>query len=326
MLSSRLLWGHDPVSLLEATAGAKKRLVSNTIRHTTNSQQNHPRTSCLQQRGACARHVPKLGRRLSSNVNSQVTNEDIASAATSSSTAPYPYIDQSMCIATAEWQSTFTTNCNVFHEVSMSNSLNNGRWRTDGEALYELGSGKWRSAWKLQRNGIILNNDNTRSNGATRRTTAESVVLKTLNYIDRVHFDRLTYQRNQMDAKISERVSSRYSVEIYGFCGQSALNEVADRTLSEDMKEMWDAAVAKGKMNGVDAARDEWSKSLLKRLRYARDTARALAYIQSIDAPKRWDRLKRTDLWNVTIAHNDFRVSASYFCLDISITSKYGIY
>lgn len=202
----------------------------------------------------------------------------------------------------------------------MGNSLDNGRRHDDDtpsssgtyrynsrDEMYELGSGKWRSAWKLQRN--VNSNSYQQS---PRSNEAEGVVLKTLNYIDRVDFDTLTFQRNQLDAKISERVSSPYSVGIYGFCGQSALNEVADRTLGAEMKEMWSKAVEVGRRYGVDAAREQWSKSFLKRLRYARDAARALAYIQTIDAPTSVYR-KNTirSSWNVTIAHNDFRVSRS---------------
>ena len=287
-------------------------------------QKHHPRTWCLHRdQSVCVE--PKSGKRKriqSSNNNDNnaknsagISGGDAQKSSVHESTTPYPFIDQSMCVAAAEWQNTFKTNCNIFHEVDMRGSLDDGRRRDDTpsidsvtynneDQLYELGSGKWRSAWKLQRNAF--NEKYQRSN------QAEGVVLKTLNYIDRVHFDSLTFQRNQIDAKISERVSSPYSVHIYGFCGQSALNEVADRTLGAEMKEMWSDAVEAGRRYGVDGARGQWSKSFLKRIRYARDTARALAYVHTIDAPPTAYRKNAIHAsWNVTIAHNDFRVRIS---------------
>lgn len=317
----QLLWGYDPgrmrLGVSDSTGSASTGMIRNGYISTRSStQQKHPRTSCLHhQQSSCA--APKLGRRIhqSFNDNDRDTHTAVNNAqkpSSSGSTKPYPHIDQSMCVAAAEWQNTFKANCNVFHEVDMGNSLDNGRRTADkffdgtssrynsGDEMYELGSGKWRSAWKLRRS---LNNKKYHHS-----EQAEGFVLKTLNYIDRVYFDRLTFQRNQLDAKISERVSSEYSVEIYGFCGQSALNEVADRTLGAAMKEMWTDVVEFGGRYGVDAAREHWFKSFLKRLRYARDTARALAYVQSVDAPPREDR-KNSLSWNITIAHNDFRVS-----------------
>mmetsp|Transcript_12079 Transcript_12079/g.25567 ORF Transcript_12079/g.25567 Transcript_12079/m.25567 type:complete len:496 (+) Transcript_12079:134-1621(+) len=325
-LTSQLLWGYDParmrsgVLVSDSTGTSTISMIRNGyVSSRSITQQKHPRTSCLHhQQSSCA--APKLGRRMQQSFHDDdrdtthiIAFNHVQKPSTSGSTKPYPHIDQSMCVAAAEWQNTFKANCNVFHEVDMGDSLNNGRRTADkffdrtsssiynnGDEMHELGSGKWRSAWKLRRS---LNNDEY-----NRPEQAEGIVLKTLNYIDRVHFDHLTFQRNQLDAKISERVSSEYSVEIYGFCGQSALNEVADRTLGAAMKEMWADVVEVGGRYGVDAAREHWFKSFLERLRYARDTARALAYVQSVDAPPGMDRKHVAgSSWNVTIAHNDFR-------------------
>lgn len=221
-------------------------------------------------------------------------------------TPPHPHIDQSQCVPAKSWQTTFRTNCNVFHEVDFAlgarnslrlneslggNSTSQEAWET--EKIEGLGSGKWRSAWKLSSNGL----------GQGRKTSKEEyIVMKTLQYSDQVQFDELSYRRNQIDAAINDRLSSSlYVVGTYGFCGQSALGEMAAGTLDKFLRwlrdKAWENALKRGKAKGLDAAlfSREWGKSLPKRLRLARDAARALMHLQGVDGD------------NITIAHTDFR-------------------
>jgi len=103
-----------------------------------------------------------------------------------------------------EWQHTIHTNCNAFHEIDIVSNR-----------VQVLGQGGWRIAWRY----------------------TNDVIMKTIRR-DNQNFDTMTYEKHKVDAIIAEHVaSSKYIVNIYGFFGQSVLNESASRTLQSLMRE-----------------------------------------------------------------------------------------
>jgi hypothetical protein len=120
--------------------------------------------------------------------------------------------------------------------------------------------GSWRSVWKV-------NNEN------------DTLALKMLQ-LSR-DFDQESFGYHQVDAMAMERLaSSRFVVNSYGFCGQSVLVEGAPQDARSLIK-------------------DETIGSK-QRLRIARDLARGLNHIHSIDA-----KLGA----NATLVHNDINVA-----------------
>ena len=104
---------------------------------------------------------------------------------------------QANCTPKADWQVQSNPNCNSIHEISMPGT-------NEDEALTILGEGWFRTTWRW---------------GKT--------VLKTL----RIERDFLSeyYELHRRDAVAMERLtSSPFVVNIYGYCGQSAVNELAD--------------------------------------------------------------------------------------------------
>eukprot|EP00816_Leptocylindrus_hargravesii_P006981 CAMPEP_0196821732 /NCGR_PEP_ID=MMETSP1362-20130617/80672_1 /TAXON_ID=163516 /ORGANISM="Leptocylindrus danicus, Strain CCMP1856" /LENGTH=359 /DNA_ID=CAMNT_0042201047 /DNA_START=578 /DNA_END=1654 /DNA_ORIENTATION=- len=162
-----------------------------------------------------------------------------------------PYVDHSMCKPMGSWQLTLHPTCNIFHEVDIL-----------FHSAEFFGRGGWRIAWKL-RSG----------------KGDDSLILKTLRW-DNQNFDKLTFQRHKVDAIIAEHLtSSRFIVDIYGFCGQSALNEFADGSLTA-----W--------------IRDSTKHSLtsLQKLQLSLDIATGIANMHDISGKD-----------NATIVHNDLK-------------------
>jgi hypothetical protein len=112
------------------------------------------------------------------------------------------------CKPMAEWQTKSYMNCNTFHETDMY---------TDFEQF--LNHGEYRDVWKVS----------YRSNG--NNFSKEPIVLKTLRLADNKYFTAHRAEQHRVDAMASERLtSSRNVASIYGFCGQSAMNEIATPT------------------------------------------------------------------------------------------------
>jgi serine/threonine protein kinase len=98
-------------------------------------------------------------------------------------------------------------NCNVIHEMDVPQAVNDDN--TNSTSLQLLGTGWFRSSWKWS------------------NPSDTSVVLKTLRF-DREFFDEY-YDLHRRDALAMERLThSPFIINIYGYCGQSALNELAD--------------------------------------------------------------------------------------------------
>lgn len=115
-------------------------------------------------------------------------------------------------------------------------------------------------------------------NATATKSTGPKVVLKTLNWP--VEHDEVVYEHQRIDALASERLtSSPHVVDIYGFCGVSALNEFAD-----------------GGNFGRMLRHDDSKPSPEQLLVYARDAALSLAAIHEVDG--------RGNV--TTLVHHDF--------------------
>lgn len=110
-------------------------------------------------------------------------------------------------------------------------------------------------------------------------TENDSVVLKMLHFAR--DFDAESFYRNQLDAMAMERLTrSKYVIDSYGFCGQSVLVEFAPH-------------------NGRELIKNK-RISPSGRLLLARDLARGITDIHSMDAPKSR---------NATFVHNDVNIA-----------------
>jgi serine/threonine protein kinase len=130
----------------------------------------------------------------------------------------------------------------------------------DNVTLLSL-KGSWRSVWSL--------------------TTAnkETVALKLL-HISR-KFDHESFEHHRVDALAMERLTSNpYIVNVFGYCGQSVLSEFATSSARQFLKNP--------------------AMSSEHRLKMARDIARAVTAVHSIDF---------TNSTNVTLTHNDINMA-----------------
>lgn len=111
----------------------------------------------------------------------------------------------SHCLPKAAWQESSFPNCNSLHELSIDRS-----WAQPDEetTVKVLGEGWFRTTWQLN-------------------TPHDQTVVKTLRIAR--DFNKEYYELHRRDAVAMERLtSSPFVVNIYGYCGQSAMNELAD--------------------------------------------------------------------------------------------------
>jgi serine/threonine protein kinase len=125
------------------------------------------------------------------------------------------------CLPKASWQTQSYPNCNTIHEISVASAAaevaSNAAHIAEEDALAVLGEGWFRTTWRYDRT----------LPRTTNVTNVESVVLKTL----RIARDYLSeyYELHRRDAVAMERLTaSPFVVNVYGYCGQSAINELAD--------------------------------------------------------------------------------------------------
>lgn len=111
------------------------------------------------------------------------------------------------CLPMADWQTQSFVNCNSLHEIDMHRGIthvNNGTAQ-----LAFLGQGWFRSTWQVGSD------------------TEEPVVLKTLR-LEREFLEEY-YELHRRDAVAMERLThSPFVMNVFGYCGQSALNELAN--------------------------------------------------------------------------------------------------
>jgi serine/threonine protein kinase len=118
------------------------------------------------------------------------------------------------CVPMHEWQTKSFPNCNLLHEYDLR-AAGPGVYRNSTNVVLEdnlilLDGGWFRHTWRLNVG-----------------STDESVVLKTLKY-EREFYDEF-YDLHRRDAVAMERLThSPFVMDVYGYCGQSVLNELAD--------------------------------------------------------------------------------------------------
>ena len=141
------------------------------------------------------------------STNSTNTNKRLASKLNAYEKGSFNrYRDQ--CEELVDWQHYSFPVCNVIHEVDfISRAIVNPT-----DVVY-LGRGGVRDVWKLH-------------NGSTK---SEETVLKTLRWYK--EFEPRYYRMHNTDALAMERLTrSPYVVDIFAYCGNSAINEMSSNT------------------------------------------------------------------------------------------------
>jgi len=243
--------------------------------------------------------------------------------------------DQPQCIPMASWQTTSYPNCNVVHEISLVSSRGsvfpqynqqhrrrralsahpeiihinhklNGRGITKEESSIEfLGQGWFRSAWELYTENIPEYDEEEEEWGYE-----ESVVLKTLR-IERDFLEEY-YELHRRDALAMERLTfSPYVMDIYGYCGQSTINELAN--FGDGIASLEKVAQS---FRWYTDEQDVERVSKIK-LDLSSDIATGVSHMHSIDYrdfPKRYDsddkplqnfNEESKGISNATLVHND---------------------
>lgn len=168
------------------------------------------------------------------------------------------------CEPRSDWHSFRFTNCNLFHEFDLKAGLAVAARSQDdatGEVAVKYGfAGASRESWLL---------DSSICSNGERHDCSSTTILRTLRW--REVLDELIVEKQRIDALVSERLTSSPSViDIYGFCGTSALNEYADGG-------MFASAFRHEYSDGVAPYTDR------ELLVFARDAAIGLAAIHDID-------------------------------------------
>jgi Protein kinase domain len=151
---------------------------------------------------------------------------------------PHQNINGSDCIPKAEWQTKSNPNCNSIHEIDFaisaarevidSSSIKISYFASD-DNLSLLGEGWFRTTWRLDRNvpSVATKSSKSKHKSVNIPPVHESVVLKTLR-IEREFLSEY-YELHRRDAVAMERLTgSNFVVNVFGFCAQSAINELAD--------------------------------------------------------------------------------------------------
>lgn len=136
------------------------------------------------------------------------------------------------CLPLAEWQTQSFPNCNLVHEISLLQTREGASLRTDEGRLSKLGEGWFRTTWKYEHTGhhdttAVPATDKHNRHHHKTPFQPETVVLKTLRIVR--EFEPEYYELHRRDAVAMERLThSDYVVNVYGYCGQSAVNEYAN--------------------------------------------------------------------------------------------------
>lgn len=179
-----------------------------------------------------------------------------------------PYYED--CTPIMDWQTTFYPVCNMVHEFFPLQDAS--YWNNVSTAqqphlpIFQLLStaGSWRIVWKYN----------------PPLHLSESIVLKMLHL--RHNYTHESFRLHQIDAMAMERLTaSPYVVSAFGFCGQTVLTPVSHMSASSFVK-------------------TKENQSSRRRLKLARNIARALADVHSIDYP---------GSTNATLTHNDINMA-----------------
>lgn len=182
------------------------------------------------------------------------------------------------CKPKSEWHSYSFPTCNSLHELDMragvippsTSMFDEDSMSPDSNELYMeyKFAGGSRESWLV--NTLCTDGSDCVApglNATEGKTAGPHVILRTLNWP--MEHDEVVYEHQRIDALVAERLtSSPHVIDIYGFCGMSALNEYAN-------------GGSFGKM--VRRMTNETSMSPKELLVYARDAALSLAAIHEID-------------------------------------------
>lgn len=175
------------------------------------------------------------------------------------------------CKPRSEWHSYSFPNCNTFHEIDLeagifaAGSNVEGVVDKTGELRIQYGfNGATRESWFLD--------SKTCSNG--EHHCPGTTILKTLRW--RELHDEQIHDLQRIDALVSERLSSSpHVIDIYGYCGASALNDFADGGM-----------FAQAFRHRYSNKKNHSGYSDKELLVFARDAALGLADIHDIDGGK----------------------------------------
>eukprot|EP00980_Cylindrotheca_fusiformis_P012159 scaffold2939_cov123-Cylindrotheca_fusiformis.AAC.3 len=177
------------------------------------------------------------------------------------------------CIPQEKWQTDSYVNCNQLHELDMAGSSRNYK-------LIFLGQGWFRAAWKLS--FIEYDAFDGETGVSTRKESA--LVLKTLR-LEREFLDEY-FELHRRDAVAMERLTwSPYVLDVYGYCGQSAMNELATFRNGVDNLEQLDRAMRNVKIDDSKQA----EKLNYMKLKIAASVATGLSHIHMVHQPKSED-------------------------------------
>ena len=183
------------------------------------------------------------------------------------------YTEDPPCEPQYPWQENNNPVCNILHELDMTDFL---QFRSNGNGLIEkfrfLASGGYRDVYEVFRDFS---------------TQGETLALKTLKWSR--EFQERHYDRHRRDAVAADRLTAvTTSVNIFGYCGNSAIYEFAK---GGNLKQAVENFVIK-ETNSQDAP--AWNST--KKLNVAYQVASALADVHNVDQEGR-----------PSIAHTDIR-------------------
>jgi serine/threonine protein kinase len=180
------------------------------------------------------------------------------------------------CVPMKPWQTKSFPNCNSLHELP--NVATN---------LDYLGAGGWRFTFAHHQ--------------------LPNAVLKLFKLDEDYNYDPRSYEMHRVDALVSERLtSSPYVMDIYGYCGLSAIYERGQTTLTKVV--MASFAERKTKRTKLPLSQKVW---------YAYHVAHAMADVHGFDYPVN-NNHNSNYVVNATVAHRDIKT-------DNILISKEGI-
>jgi hypothetical protein len=174
------------------------------------------------------------------------------------------------CVAQHAWQNAMYPTCTLFHERDMTSFYRHERQSNSNnhtnEAVRIVAKGGWRDVW-------VLSQDNSK--------VELPHVLKTLRWKHGINEQNL--DTNRRDSLTMERLtSSKYVMDIFGYCGTSSLVEFAD---GPDISQtMWPDGAEKD--GDIDREQYEASSKLhtkLELLHIAVQATMGLAALHNID-------------------------------------------
>ncbi|KAG7350775.1 protein kinase domain containing protein [Nitzschia inconspicua] len=169
--------------------------------------------------------------------------------------------NENTCRPMADWMTASFVNCNSMHEIDLVGSVS----QHDQSDLVLLGEGWFRSTWKYSNNMMVTQEDHPSSS---------TVVVKTLR-IER-EFVEEYFDLHRRDAVAMERLTfSPFVMDVYGYCGQSAINELAGGVANGEITSL-------EKLNRRLRGKETDPRALDMKLQLASIVALGLAHIHNI--------------------------------------------